>query len=697
MTRWDDIFKPVLALGREPRAGQATLGQGIIDVIEEGGSLLAQASTGTGKSFAVLVPMIHKVIENKKEGKPFRCVVSTETLTLQNQLIRDDLPFLSTLYSGFKYRKLMGRSNYVCLESASIMAKGNMTVAAMVEKLKRGQSRLGEGELSDAEKVLGREIEPQEWEKLAGSSKFCSDNQCKEELCYSTRARNLAMKADIVVVNHAILAVDIEMKVSAGGGAFADGMLGQFEVLAVDEAHKLEDVLKEQWKKTLTDWELQDKQGSILTAIDKGRSWVSHSTIGDDTAIALDGLQEMMTNIQLFFHRLSLIEGTPWKKYETALSEKYLSRGTPEDVIRAMTEYEEENPKRLEKVLSTLEKALNYLKRVQEYMIDEQIKGLRDINKGIRACKDIIEFAEICTQALATKDGIVQQYGAFGAVVSGWERRNGDRGMTVTLTPLDVSARAKYIWAGAKSKILLSATLIDLTEMSFRYVKASLGFPEGKEIVVETPFSLDVQQRIYVTKGEGEKAEKGQYSFNELVDLMLVSKGRALVLFTSREELDWAADMLKRLQIAGHFPYTIYVQEKDSNKQKLAKSFKEDVHSVLLATRSFFTGFDAPGETVTLVALAKWTLPRYSVSCKQEIKYWAGRQFPKWYERKSLEDLHQASGRLIRSSNCRGVVAILDFRAYDTSSNVYKIARQGVLALGSPVTQKIEDVAAFLG
>lgn len=126
------------------------------------------------------------------------------------------------------------------------------------------------------------------------------------------------------------------------------------------------------------------------------------------------------------------------------------------------------------------------------------------------------------------------------------------------------------------------------------------------------------------------------------------------------------------------------------------KAFKEDTHSVLLATKSFFVGIDVPGESLSLVALAKFPLPRFSAECRQQIAHWRTRGFSRWYEREALTIFQQASGRLIRSSGCKGVVALLDFRAMDTTSNVYKTMKLGVDSLGSPITQNIGAVQQFV-
>lgn len=696
MTTWTEVFAPVAAKGREARSGQALLGQAVLDVIEQGGSLISEASTGTGKSFATLIPIIDAILKAKAQNKVFRGVVSTETLTLQRQLVSKDLPFLETLYPGFVFRKLMGRANYLCLPMAKLNARGNALTDMMVQKLKARQGNLGDGELSDVERVLGKTLTKDEWESLVGSSKFCADNQCDSKECYSTLARAKALTADLVVVNHALLATDSEMKQSNGGGPFADGMLGQIDCLVVDEGHKLEGVLIDQWTKKINDWELSEMSASVTDGIDAAKDFVSNSSIGDVVFKGLEGFADVLNNTRRYFAAMALKGNEEWKNNSFALCPKNHSPSDPPELLAMMTEFETENPKRLAHTIEVLEKAVKYLKPAQELAQESKSRGLRKINKAIRACKDLTETAEIISKALETKDGIVSQYGAYGAVVDGWERRTGEKGMTLRLVPLDVSTRAKQVWRENRTNILVSATLTDLTDGTMRYARESVGFPDGRELKVGTPFALADVQRVYVTSGKGTKVEGAQYSFEELVELLKVSKGRALVLFTSRAELDYAALMLRGLYSRGEFPYRVLVQEKDSNKDKLADDFKEDVHSVLLATKSFFTGFDAPGETLSLVVMCKFPLPRYSVECRMMMAHWRKRGFPNWYSRLALTDLEQAFGRLIRSSQCRGILAMLDYRVVDSSTNVGKTAATGLYAIGSPITYDMSAVGTFL-
>lgn len=695
-TKWADIFAPVMAQGREVREGQALLGQGIIDALEKKGSLVAQAGTGTGKSFASLIPIITQIQKSKKAKKSFRAIVSTETLILQRQLIDKDLPFLSTLYKDFTYRKLMGRSNYLCLELAKNATIGDFQLNMLVEKLKLRQSNLGDGEKDDVERVLGRELTDDQWSKIASSSSFCPDNQCSGEKCYSTRARELAKTADLVVVNHAILATDVEMK---AGDPLADGMLGQFEALVVDEGHQLEPVLVNAWTKELSERELEQMAANLLQGVEDAKGIVPNHQIGKVSHDAMEDLRALLLNIKKFYMLLGEKSNQEWHGSSTSLSLKTVRGAVTGQLAHAMMEFENENPGRLLSVQSSLEDISKYLQLVVFKATEEKIKGVRKVRKGFTASRSLLEMVQIISKAFETTDGIIQAFGTYGALVDGFEKQDGTPWMKIRLVPLDVSQKVKSLWGkpGGQTNILLSATLTDLTDGTFRYARECIGFPDGPEIDVNSPFNLQEQQLVYITPANRkDKVDGAQYSFSELLDLIQASRGRALILFTSRKELDWATEQLQYMKALGHFPYQLLVQTKDADKRKLKEAFENDISSVMLATKSFFVGIDIPGESLSLLVLVKWPNERYDALCKQMIVHWRSRGFSRWYERMSLTLFGQASGRLIRSTGCKGVVALLDYRANDAESNVFKTAKLGVTTLKSPITQNISDVKAFL-
>lgn len=700
LTTWDEIFAPIIAQGREVRDGQRTLGNAIIEKINNGGNLMAECSTGTGKSYGTLLPVIVKIIESKDKGVSYRGVVSTETLTLQNQIFQKDLPFLANLYEGFTFTKLMGRSNYVCLNAAKDNAIGVASLDNLVQKLIARKDDLRDGEKADVERVIGRKLTKDEWEKIAGSSAFCGDNQCSPEYCSSAKARARAKTADIVVANHAILATDLDIRQNATSESQEDGILGTFETLIVDEGHQLAPVLVEQWTKELTMWELSNLNSSIVAGIEHAQNVMANDSIGRLTSESLDDVMDVFKNIQNFYSYILEREGADWKGSSSALCLKYLSGSIPEYLMFAMNEYETKNPERLAFAEQRLVKAIEYLKKAAVAGKEQKLKKWRKISKAMRSANDLLDTVRILSKAIETTDGIISQYGVYGATVKGWEKRDGTQGMTLRLKPMDISARAQYLWH-TKTNVVVSATLTDLTDGTFKYAKACIGFPErAKELRVSTPFDLQTQQLVYISPAKGEKVQEvrgAQFDFKELVALINASRGRALILFTSRMELDWASSEIIKLKNKGQFSYPILVQDSDSDKAELMEKFKNNIDSVLFATKSFFVGIDVAQESLSQVILCKFPLPQYSAECKQQVIYWRNRGFSRWYERESLTTLQQAAGRLIRSSGCKGVVSIIDHRVSDSKSSVYKTARIGVTALGSPYTINIEDVHGFFG
>lgn len=701
---WNSAFKPMIALGRDIRIGQAQGGQSIFDTIKNKGSLIAEMPTGTGKSFAAAIPLIMNVVEAKKIGKSFRGVISTGTITLQRQIAEKDLPFLHTVYPGFTYKLLMGRGNYVCLNQAKLAAYGNKSLEDLYQLMEKRKDSLKTGDKFDVEKAVGFPISMEIWSQISGSSKFCSDNACSDDKtrCLAGKAREIALASDIVVINHALLGVDTEMK-NGGSDALSDGILGTIDCLIVDEAHELEPILVDQWSEELTQWQISDMTGSVATAMDFSKSYINPGKFDNITHMALEDIILSYINIQTFFEQYSKYVGEDWDRFESPMSLKTIRKTSNTMLINAMNEYEIDTPKLITSAIDGLDETLIYFDKVNQKLMDDydqlgvKVKNRRKFSKGRRVAKELIQTLGMLRDAIQSKDGIVNNYGKTGVIIRGWIRKKDNtKGMTISVKPLDVSKEAKTIWNSVGSSVLMSATLMDLTEKSFRYARECVGFPDGPEIKVASPFDYKKNQLVYVSPAHGNTVEAAQYSLNELMALVEASKGRSLILFTARKELEHAANMLRQFKAQGMFNYTIYAQEDGEDKQKLLHAFTHDTNSILLGLKSFFVGVDVSGESLSHLIMAKFPLPRYSVECKMRIQVWRMKGFPNWYARESLESLAQGAGRLIRSSSDFGVVSLLDFRLMDINSNVYKTAKIGINALGSPVTQSVSEVEKFL-
>jgi Rad3-related DNA helicase len=406
--------------------------------------------------------------------------------------------------------------------------------------------------------------------------------------------------------------------------------------------------------------------------------------------LMLDAFTASVTlNIRLYEQREGKKpDDRAWKQQNFPFGEVYLSGNQSQGVVSALEEYELQGPGRLKAASEIFEKVHKKLKAEHE----SGSKNKRKIGKGATAARTLSRVTGMAAEALATRDGIVTRYGVPYAVVGyGTKAWKGDYDLAVRCVPIDISSRARRsLWKGIKSVTLVSATLSDDAPGDFRYTLSSLGLDDAeglRTLCVNSPFNYGRQQLVYLTSEQNTEIDVvgARFSLDELERLLAATQGRALVLFTARGELDYAAEELQRRN-TGH---RILVQEAAANKQILVDEFRSDTNSVLLATKSFFTGVDFPGETCSAVVLAKYPLPQFNTLCKAQIAWWRGRGYPNWYEREGTLIARQAVGRLIRTEHDRGVIALLDQR---------KGMHDKIMAActGSYVTRDVKDVARWL-
>lgn len=694
---WEEQFQPITDTGWNVRKGQEQLGNAIIYTLDHPEKpLVGQASTGTGKSISSVLPLIYKIKEAKKLGKTYRAVISTETITLQRQLEKKDLPFLKSIYKDidFTYHKLLGRSNYLCFDRAFEESVGNPNLSRLVERLEGAKMRLTSGEREDVEQVLNTTIDTETWSRISGERTYCADNTCTPDTCYASLSREKALSADIVIVNHMILAIDFEMKNSL---LESEGMVGMIDAIIVDEAHKLEEVLISQWSEKFTIYEIEDHVNRLVEGANvsqsAGRNMQGIASKAEDIEKSVLGFFKLT---QKFFTSIEKSYKREWKGSEIALKTQFIRN--PSNLVRdLMNEFETSGQASLEVSLRYLE---DIVKRLSQLIAKDSLeldkRSLKVIKKSLTSAKYLESLVSLCLKSMLSEKGMVSYRGmSYGVVVEGWENRKGEEKMTIRAFPLDVSNRAKDLWK--VSCVFLSATLIDLTRDDFAYFKKSLGINDSNDIRVESTFDMDQQQLVYITAQNYDKEEGTQFSVSELVDIVNQAQGRSLILFTSRKDLNMTKNMLLGYKTTGQFPYPMFVQEQDSDKAKLVDQFKSDTNSVLLGLKSMFTGIDIPGESLSLVVLCKFPLDRFSTECKMRIDHWRSKGFPEWYSRSSLTVFQQAAGRLIRSDDCKGVVALLDQRAYDPKTNVFKTASIGVSSLQSRVTHDPKDISRHLG
>jgi ATP-dependent DNA helicase DinG len=468
------------------------------------------------------------------------------------------------------------------------------------------------------------------------------------------------------------------------------GLLGAFHHIVVDEAHSLEQVVVDGLTLEVAPWELYTRMNSLQKAVE----------ILANADPFLDVPWELLRTIEL--NTKEVITELKEKFIEVNGNHQSVTDFSRESILFQQFPGDDDFFETLEVAITGYESFGKFLVKALE---DSKLKkGTGKVNKAITACGYMSQLLWL-VYAAAKGDGTVEAYATTYAVFldgikSKDQNGNWSKAVRIRAVPMDVSQFLRAnLWAESRSVVLLSATLRDYSEGSFRFLKRSLGLDrDATELLVDTPFNLAKQQLIYITPGtksDRPNVPGSKFSLSEMRDLIDVSDGKALVLFTALAELGAAADSLRGSR---DFKHKLLVQEQGVDKTALANEFRSDVDSVLLASKSFFTGLDVQGEALTSLIMAKYSLPQYNATTKALMAFWRDKGFPDWYESKSAETFVQAFGRLIRSDQCRGVVALLDERAADPGQRIYKTVRKvaGTVYSGVEITSDIERVREWL-
>lgn len=680
---WKEISEPILSkLGYSSRSQQSLMGDGIVNAINNHTNLIVEAPTGTGKSLAILIPIISKVKETDGE---YRAVITTATKSLQDQYVGD----LHRLQknNNFTYASLKGKENYLCFNRANEAARRNVDIRFDVELIKTVASRIVTGERSEIEGILRQRLSNETWNAISGKSIECAENHCKEKDCYGARALLVAKGSNIIITNNAMLRVDAERRLFDS----QEGYLGPIDLVAVDEAHELESSLISGWTTSISEWELGQYLKNITTGI-------SVAINKDFANINTDEMwQETKNDLESWIYYFKEYHKEKYGDYylstDHMMKMQYIPESSSESLIDSLL-YLEENLGVLNDTIEFLEILGGMFELTLDYLEKEKVRGKKEINKALTGIKTLTDVITPMYEALKSEDGVVTVNNIPMCVMAHpYLTKKGELKVRFDSIPIDISSKAKAIWQDRVS-ILMSATLRDLYTMDFSYIKTALNFPEASELVLTSVFDLQNNQMIYTTPGVDMVSDiKGaQFSLDEMLKLIIAAKGRTLVLFTAKSELNAVKNYLEDHPLS----YPSYFQTDDADRLAITNNFRLETNSVLFATKSFFQGVDFKGETLSQVILAKFPLLQYNDFCKNQEIWWRKRGFPRWYDSKSMEVFQQAVGRVLRQETDRGIISILDQRVLQNRSRVSRLTKTLINNLGSPWTQEIETVEDFL-
>jgi ATP-dependent DNA helicase DinG len=610
----------VSAIGGSERPGQTVMAQAVWDAVTDGTHLAVQAGTGTGKSLAYLVPAMQLAAD--KRGP---VVVSTATIALQRQLVDRDLPRLAEalredLGRTPEFAILKGRNNYLCLnklrngpedEQDSLFDAPTSALGAHVKRLHQWAASTPTGDRDEL--VPG--VPDQAWRQVAVTARECLGvHRCPFGLqCYSERARRMAAEADVVVTNHALLAID-----TLGEG----GILPEHRVVIVDEAHELVDRVTSVASGELSAY-------SIDFAVRRtGR-------LADETEVArLSEAGNALT---------PLLAALPSGRMD------HLDQG-------------------LSATLAALRDAATacaaQVRKIAAMKDDEA-----DPAEVTAAQTALVSLEEIAVEADRMITAFDQPIAEREEVV--WLERPEDwsdstRPASLHVAPLEVGeVLAEHLFA-EKTVVLTSATLT--LGGSFAPLARQWGLDAGAVgnewhgIDVGSPFAHGRSGILYVAKHLPPPSRDGlppEY-MDELWELIKAAGGRTLGLFSSMRAAKAAAAAMRE-----SLPYPVLCQGDDSTMQ-LVKEFAADEPTSLFGTLSLWQGVDVPGPSLRLVVIDRIPFPRpddpLASARTRAADARGGSGFMEVSANHAALLLAQGAGRLLRSMDDRGVVAILDPR-----------------------------------
>jgi ATP-dependent DNA helicase DinG len=640
-----------------PRQAQQRLSTAIAEAFEGREVLLAEAGTGTGKTFAYLVPALLSGMKT---------IISTGTRALQDQLYHRDLPRVrDALGTGLKSALLKGRANYLCryrLQQAkgeSQVSRGVYTTREQISQFQRVVAWSGRTKFGDMAELDALPEDSPLLPMVTSTADNCLGSECPFwEECFVVQARQRAQSADIVVVNHHLLLADLALK-QEGFGEILPGA----QAFVIDEAHQLPELAANFFGESLGMRQLQELARDCLAEC-------------GETPGALAALQPPVRALEQALRELrAAMEGLP-------------TRGTRQ---RALDKREVRAG--FEALQGSLARLLEALAPLTEASPGLDACAARARDGAIRLSRWVHEEATTGLDADADPDAgrvvALEHEPSIASDVRWYELTA--RGFRCQRTPLDVSGplrehreRSHAAW------VFTSATLA--VGGDFQHLATRLGLQDPPTLLQPSPFDWPRQALCYLPPDLPEPSSRGYGTalIAALYPVLQASNGRAFLLFASHRALREAAETLRDA------PWPLFVQG-EAPRATLLQRFRESGNGVLLGSASFREGVDVVGDALSVVVIDKlpFAAPDDPVfeARLEAIRRDGGNPFRDEQLPQAVIALKQGVGRLIRSETDRGVLVLCDPRLVGK--------HYGRLFLDSlppfARTRSVREVQAFFG
>jgi DNA polymerase-3 subunit epsilon/ATP-dependent DNA helicase DinG len=639
----------------EYRPQQVDMLRSVSSAFSNQNHLMVEAGTGTGKSFAYLIPAAFWSIKNNH-----RVVISTNTIALQDQLINKDIPDLcSALDIPLRTVVLKGRANYLCprrLEAFRFRGPENKEEMRVLGKILVWLHLGGDGDRTRLN--LNSPMEREIWQRLSADDENCNAETCTARMggiCPFYQVRQAAQNAHVLVVNHALLLSDV---------VTGSRVLPSYEYLIIDEGHHLEAASTNTLSYRITQNEMQRmlrELGSVSSGI-LGRliSALKQILRPSEFASAFSICQRMTDLAFRLEH--------DWNGFFDALQAFLESERDFQPIGMYAQQVRILPATRTVPSWSTVEIQYDQANETMSLLIKLVKDFLKDLSDTIDNPAEDIEEAigslsfnhQRMTEASTFLYAMILQPEAD--YIYWIEQQPDSTRMVLQIAPLHIgSLMEKYLWHDKASIILTSATLTAHGE--FDYLRNRLNADEADELIVGSPFDYENATMLYLPNDIPEPSQASAYQRmveHTLVQLSKATGGRLLALFTSYAQLKKTSQAIApRLADAD---IQVYEQGEGASANTLLESFRDTDRAVLLGTRAFWEGVDIPGDALSVLVIVKlpFAVPSDPIVAARSETF--EDPFNEYSIPEAILTFRQGFGRLIRTQYDRGIVVVLDRR-----------------------------------